>query len=159
MRKLERPQWNDSEEPAANARRGLPPLVGEYFNLVRKVISTADASPAELHSLRLATKQLRYTLELFRSCYGAGLETRLADLRQIQQLLGEVADCAAAQRTLSKSVRSRAARDPIQAFLNTRAETKTAEFRKYWAEQFDADGHERWWTTYLERSARPPSRR
>src|SRR5438477_7680592 len=106
MRKLERPEWNEREGPAANARRGLPPLVSEYFALVRKVVSNANASPQKMHGLRLATKQLRYTLELFRSCYGPGLETRMEELRELQQLLGDIADCAATQRTLSKSVHS-----------------------------------------------------
>jgi len=159
MRKLARPEWDDREGPAANARRGLPTLINEYFVLVRKVMSGANPSPEKLHSLRLATKQTRYTLELFRSCYGAGLETRLEGLRQIQALLGEVADCAAAQRTLTQSVRSVTSRALVKAFLKTRVESKTAEFRKYWTEQFDAEGRERWWTGYLERSARPPARR
>ncbi|MEI9973986.1 MAG: CHAD domain-containing protein [Ignavibacteriota bacterium] len=53
---------------------------------------------AELHVIRLATKRVRYTLELFRPCYGPGLELRITSLQRLQQLLGEVNDCAAAER-------------------------------------------------------------
>ncbi len=162
MRKLIRPQWNEDEGPAANARRALPVLVNEYFALVRKVISDPNASPRKLHRVRLATKQLRYSLELFRSCYGPGLETRLGGLRDLQQLLGDIADCSASERTVTKFVRSHSARAPVTSFLRTRSDSKIAAFRKYWADTFDAEGRERWWTTYLERNARaarPPIRR
>jgi CHAD domain-containing protein len=159
MYKLDRPEWTEQEGPAANARRGLPPMVTAYFALVRKVISDANASPDKLHGLRLATKQLRYSLELFRPCYGPGLETRLEELRDLQRLLGDIADSTATQKTLSKSAHSRAVEESLNEFLRKRSDTKIAEFRKHWAEKFDAEGRERWWSHYLERNARSPVRR
>src|SRR5262249_44562817 len=128
MHKLARPEWKEREGPAANARRALPPLVSEYYALVRKVISDTDASPDDLHGLRLATKHLRYSLELFRPCYGPGLETRLDDLRELQSLLGDIADCTAAERTISKSPYSRAAQRPLKEFFQERSDIKTAAF-------------------------------
>jgi len=159
MHKLSRPEWAHDQGPGANARSALPPLVTAYFALVRKVIADAKASPEKLHGLRLATKQLRYSLELFRPCYGPGLKTRLGELREVQQLLGDIADCTATQKTLSKSVNSRAALAPVKDFLRKRSESKVAEFRQHWVEVFDTEGRERWWTGYLERAARAPVRR
>lgn len=160
MAKLSRIKWDERAGAAVNARRQLPRLLSGYFARVRGLLE-AEPSPPKLHRLRLTTKRLRYTLELFRPCYGgAGLETRLAALRRIQQLLGEVNDTATAGRLLAKSMSGESPqRARIRRFLEERAERKTQEFRKDWAEVFDAPGQERWWTGYLARNARTPGRR
>jgi CHAD domain-containing protein len=98
---------------------------------------------------------LRYTLELFRACYGPGLETRLSELRDLQQLLGEVNDHAATSRMLSKAMRTSPQRTRTVKFLDRRAAQKADAFCKHWHDVFDAAGRERWWTGYLERQAKP----
>jgi CHAD domain-containing protein len=153
MPKSRQIEWDEKATAAANARRELPPLVSRYFGLVRELLAK-DPSPPELHRLRLATKRLRYTLELFRPCYGPGLETRMAELREIQQLLGEVNDSAAAGRLLANAMREPAQLGHVETFLEERADAKAQAFRKHWVEVFDAAGRERWWTEYLERQAR-----
>jgi Flp pilus assembly CpaE family ATPase len=95
----------------------------------------------------LDTKRLRYTLELFRPCYGPGLEARLQGLQRVQQLLGEVNDAVATAALLPMGARGR-------RFLENRAVAKAREFRKHWAEAMDAPGQEDRWTAYLSRSAR-----
>jgi CHAD domain-containing protein len=159
MSKLHRVAWEERAGAAVNARRELPHLAASYFARVRALLAD-DPSAPKLHRLRLVTKRLRYTLELFRPCYGPGLDTRLAALRRIQQSLGEVNDSAAAGRLLSRSM---SAASPQRArmlhFLEERAAAKAEEFRKDWSEVFDAPGQERWWTTYLARHARTPGRR
>ena len=159
MSKLHRVAWEERAGAAVNARRELPHLAASYFARVRALLAD-DPSAPRLHRLRLLTKRLRYTLELFRPCYGPGLDTRLAALRRIQQSLGEVNDSAAAGRLLSRSM---SAASPQRArmlhFLEERAAAKAEEFRKDWSEVFDAPGQERWWTTYLARHARTPGRR
>ncbi|HLK64540.1 MAG TPA: CHAD domain-containing protein [Bryobacteraceae bacterium] len=146
-------EWDEKASAAANARRELPPVVSRYFELVRDFLAK-DPSPRELHRLRLATKRLRYTLELFRPCYGPGMETRLSELRALQQLLGEVNDSAATSRLVTKSMRASRQRARAVKFLDERAARKAHEFRRHWANVFDAEGRERWWTGYLERQAR-----
>ncbi|MBZ5622746.1 MAG: CHAD domain-containing protein [Acidobacteriia bacterium] len=158
MGKSHHVKWDEKATAAANARQKLPRLVTRYFADVREMLAK-DPKPAELHRLRLATKRLRYTLELFRPCYGPGLETRMAELREIQQLLGDVNDSAAAARLLAKSMREKAQQARVDKFLEERAERKAKEFRKHWEEVFDAAGKERWWTAYLGREARTPGRR
>jgi len=146
MSKPKQATWEAGAGAAANARRELPKLTAHYFAEVRKLLAE-DPSPTELHRVRLATKRLRYTIELFRPCYGPGLETRLAALRTIQQMLGEVNDSVAAAKLLPKSMRAR-------DFVERRGEEKAAEFRKHWAEVFDAAGQEQLWTGFLKRRAR-----
>ena len=159
MSRLHQPAWDERAGAAANARREFPQLAASYFAQVRALLAD-DPSPDKLHRVRLLTKRLRYTLELFRPCYGPGLETRLAALHRIQQSLGEVSDSAAAGRLLSRSMSTASPqRARLLRFLQERAAAKAREFRQDWAEVFDAPGQERWWTTYLARHARTPGRR
>jgi CHAD domain-containing protein len=159
MSKLPGAKWDERAAAATNARRELPRLAASYFEQVRALLAE-DPSADRLHRVRLLTKRLRYTLELFRPCYGPGLEPRLSALRRIQQSLGEVNDSTAAGRLLSKTMASASPqRARILRFLEERAVVKAQEFRKDWAEVFDAPGQERWWTTYLVRHARTPGRR
>jgi CHAD domain-containing protein len=159
MSKLHQPTWDERTGAAANAHRELPLLAASFFAQVRALLAE-NPSPAKLHRLRLLTKRLRYTLELFRPCYGPAIETRLAALRRIQQSLGEVNDSAAAGRLLSQAMSAASPqRARILRYLEERAALKAQEFRKDWAEVFDAPGQERWWTTYLARHARTPGRR
>ena len=159
MSKLHQAGWDERAGATANARRELPRLAASYFAQVRALLADHPAAP-KLHRLRLLTKRLRYTLELFRPCYGPGLDTRLTALRRIQQSLGEVNDSAAAGRVLCKSMSATSPqRAHLLRFLEERAAIKAQEFRKDWAEVFDAPGQERWWTTYLARHARTPGRR
>lgn len=47
----------------------------------------------ELHAMRIAAKQMRYTLEIFAPLYPGGLKLHLQIMRQIQDLLGNIHDC------------------------------------------------------------------
>jgi hypothetical protein len=149
-----KPEWDESSDAVANARTALPKLVEEYFLLGREVLASEPA-PAELHQLRLASKKLRYTLELFKGCYGPGLRERIETLKTLQQMLGEINDTVAAERTIAgvlvaETPESRRAK----RFLRKLGAEKSETFRKHWAAVFDAPGHERWWTEYLARQAR-----
>lgn len=45
------------------------------------------------HAMRIATKRLRYTMELFRPVYEGGLDRGIEAIKQVQSLLGDVHDC------------------------------------------------------------------
>lgn len=139
-------KWNQRAGVAANARRQLPPMVSAYFSRAREFLAE-DPSPRQLHGLRLASKRLRYTLELFRPCYPAGgLEERLEALKKLQDWLGEVNDAVASGKLLRGPLK----RQPkLRKFLQERAAEKAAEFARHWKETFDAPGHEAWWTDFL----------
>jgi len=147
--------WNPRFSAPANARRVLPAMMRSYFAEVRLLLA-ANPPPAELHTVRLATKRVRYTLELFRTCYGPGLEKCLTALQRLQRILGQVNDCAAAERLVETLVPASASRKRMEVFLRQRASAKAMALRKEWHEVFDAPGREQWWLRYLASNARAP---
>jgi CHAD domain-containing protein len=153
MTKTSQIAWNPRWGATLNARRKLPPMMGDYFSQVRELLAS-DPAPAELHTIRLATKRVRYTLELFRPCYGPGLELRIAALQRLQQVLGEVNDCAAAERLIEGLIPASAASMRVRTFLRRRAAAKATDLRREWRQHFDAPGREHWWCHYLSRSAK-----
>lgn len=157
MKKPHQVVWNERIGPAANARRQLPRIVVEFFVQVRASLS-AHPPPEQLHALRLSTKRVRYTLELFRACYGPALDARIESLRKLQQVLGEINDCVAARRLLTKSIRPSPLRAKAERFLAARLRQKTLELRKLWAKEMGAPGQELVWTRYLAGKARPPKK-
>jgi CHAD domain-containing protein len=156
MSKRDRIAWDEQAEVWKNVRQQLPKLVADYFAQGRDLINR-DAGAPKLHAFRLATKRLRYTLELFRPCYGSGLAARLGNLRELQQVLGDINDASVAERALRNVLGAKSPRSArMVKFLRGRAAAKTGEFRKSWTEVFDAPGQERWWTNYLARNSRRP---
>ena len=153
MDKTNQIAWNPRLTAVLNASRQLPPTMRAYFVQGRELLATNPA-PAELHALRLATKRVRYTLELFRPCYGRGLNSRIATLQRLQQVLGEVNDCEAAERLIESLVPISPARRRVQTFLRRRASAKAAALRREWHGAFDAPGREQWWLHYLASGAR-----
>src|SRR6516164_8418335 len=101
MAKKPQIEWDPLLGPAANARRHLPPLAGAYFAEARTLLAQAE-EPAKLHRLRLISKRLRYTLELFRPCYGPGLEERLESLKRLQDFLGDINDAVTSAHLIAK---------------------------------------------------------
>jgi CHAD domain-containing protein len=111
---------------------------------------TGKHSPAALHRVRLASKKVRYTLELFRPCYGAaGFDARLQALKDVQTSLGDVNDAVATWRLLGKMMPHSPRRQALREYLKKRAAEKAEEFRAQWTERFDAAGQEQWWTDFL----------
>ncbi len=146
-------KWDQQSGPAANARRKLPRMISDYFSGVREFLSD-DHPPRKLHQLRLASKRVRYTLELFRPCYPAGLEDRLDALKKLQDWLGEVNDAVASEKLLRGALK----RQPkVRKFLEDRAADQAAKFIGHWKETFDAPGREAWWTEFLSKPISPPN--
>jgi CHAD domain-containing protein len=143
-------RWLNTRSPSANAGARLPRLVSEFFAAGR-ALAAADSGPVQAHLFRIRTKRMRYTLELFRSCYGRGLGTRLNSLREIQQCLGEMNDFATIRR-LSR-------RPAVEAFMDSRMASKIEEFRRLWRERFDRQGQELRWIAYLRSPVASPKRR
>ena len=142
-------EWYERSSPSVNARRQLPRMMSEYFAEVRAALAEKP-SPARLHQIRLASKKIRYTLELFRPCYGAaGFEAHLKALKDVQTSLGDVNDAVAASRLLVELMPHSPQRQALRAFLKHRAAKKAEEFGAHWTGQFDAPGQERWWTDFL----------
>jgi CHAD domain-containing protein len=146
-------KWDEHATAAANARSVLPRLAAAYFQEVRDFLSS-DREAAEFHRMRLASKRFRYTLELFRPCYGPGLEERLDALKNLQDALGDLNDAVATMDLLSGRTGEK-----VEKFLSARAEEKAQEFRVHWTESFDAPKQEQWWLGFLRKSHAPARER
>lgn len=140
--------WKPAEPAARNASVVLPQIVRDYFQTGRKL--DRDSSAKAMHRFRLKTKHLRYTLEAFASLYGPGFKTRLAQLRPIQNALGELNDC----EVLLAEIGSRVSTG-VKDFVTRRADEKRREFLRYWRQEFDAENQHKKWEIYLTRFARP----
>ena len=152
--RMSRVEWNPRAGVVANAQRRLPRLAEEFFSQVGVALA-GDPDAGQLHRVRLAAKHMRYTLELFRACYGPALEQRIESLRQLQQVLGEINDCSVARR-LVLAGRPSPNRTKAERFLTERQRDKTAELRKRWAEGMGAAHEQRSWIRYLAQHAREP---
>ena len=149
MSGMKQPEWSKRRGVRENARRELTALAASYIAYVRGELAK-DPPPPQLHALRLATKRLRYTLELFRACYDKGLEERLDVLRKGQQQLGDTNDCVASWELLSHVMRPSVLRSRMERFLRRRARKQAAEFRALWQELFEAPGRDEWFTGFLK---------
>ena len=144
--------WDGSESPGDNARRCLPQLVVSYYLEGRKA-AAGDASPEALHDFRLRTKRLRYTIELFRSCYGPGLRRCLDALARIQDHLGAISDCATTGQTCQALLPPGSPDgERLRTYLDKRAAREAAAFRRYWRSGFDRPGEARRWEIYFRRA-------
>jgi CHAD domain-containing protein len=146
-------QWDESRPAAECARMVLPKLAADFFREGRELVA-ASPSVEELHKLRLAVKRFRYTLELFRPCYGSGLEERLEALKRMQDHLGAMNDCETTIALLQEALSGVAGGDEFRQFLSARCGVEKENFLRHWRETFDSSGQEDWWVGYL---ARPES--
>jgi CHAD domain-containing protein len=142
---------DSSPSAASSARQSLPDLVVSYYQAGRTLLA-ADANPETLHEFRLLTKKVRYTLELYRSCYGPGLERILTSLARMQDHLGAISDCETTARTCGAAVAEDSPDlERLRTYLSRRAAREEAAFRRYWREEFDAAAEIQRWVTYLKR--------
>jgi CHAD domain-containing protein len=95
--------WDETASAAVNARAQLPALAQSYFDHGRKLLELSSA-PSAMHHFRLETKAFRYTLELFRPCYGPAMERYLSGLREIQDSLGALNDCVATRDLIAEKL-------------------------------------------------------
>lgn len=84
------PGINPDESVATNARRILAARMAEFASYA-PIVHDPNASE-QLHNLRIATKRLRYTLELFREVFGEVGERQIERAKAIQQVLGDLHD-------------------------------------------------------------------
>ena len=147
-------KWDEKASPGENARSRIPKLVAAYY-LEGRQAAEGQAPPEALHAFRLHTKKLRYTVELFRSCYGPGLQRWLAALSRIQDHLGAISDCATAARVCFAHLPEAAPeRERLAAYLDRRIAREAASFRRYWRSEFDRPAESRRWEAYFRRKSR-----
>ncbi len=142
--------WEESRPAAECARQVLPKLAADFFHFGRSIV-TSSPSIKDLHELRLALKSFRYTVELFRPCYGSGLEQRLEALKRMQDHLGAMNDCEVAAGLVESNAPEADDAGIFLQFLKSRGEQEQEKVLVHWRDVFDAPGQEEWWVEYLTR--------
>lgn len=141
--------WMPEQSCAANASAVLPSLAAHYFRQGRAACIEGTA-PEELHAFRLASKRLRYCLELFSEQYGPSLATRLEALRDIQGRLGALSDYDSTIRLLhSAEAPGDAASQRLLTIFSVRQSDATESFLKSCKRHFDTPKVEDDWRNYL----------
>jgi hypothetical protein len=74
-----------------NARRVLAVRIDEVYEYDEAVRDPANVT--ELHDMRIACKRLRYVLEIFGIAFTADLDPYLDQIKELQDLLGDIHDC------------------------------------------------------------------
>ncbi|MCE5295822.1 MAG: CHAD domain-containing protein [Euryarchaeota archaeon] len=87
------------------------------------------------HEMRIAGKHLRYTLEIFSTCYAEGLKGYIKRLKEMQDVLGEMHDCDVWSELLRK--RRGAGSLRLMADRSERRSQLYAEFVVLWQELRD----------------------
>ena len=156
--------WRSRYSVELNAKMHLPALAQEFFHTGRQVVSQ-EATAEALHQFRLRAKRFRYTLEFFLPFYGPSMARRLASLRHVQDLLGDMSDGSTTRALISDP---RYGKHPqvkrFLDFLSQRTSDRIEEFRRYWQQEFDREGEAARWIAYLarytkRRTPRRPGRR
>jgi len=137
--------WNLDQSIEANLSRVLPGLVEEFFASGKAAIS-AHASYQKLHQFRLQAKRFRYTLELFEGFYGSEMASGAEILKELQDRLGAINDCATTIVMIEPDRRAVAA---VGKLLRQR----NAVLQTYARGQFVAQKLE-WWKRWLAQPAR-----
>jgi CHAD domain-containing protein len=90
VRKLMDARVKRAEERRTDLAAVLSSSIGESYQQWRKILSRACESldPADIHAFRVASKGLRYRIELARDLDATGAETALVSLRTLQDHLG-----------------------------------------------------------------------
>lgn len=145
--------WRDDNSVRKNLRARLPAMAAAFFVAGRTAMKP-KRTWGEMHKFRLATKEFRYTLELFRPALGADLETRLETVRTIQQFLGDINDAISVRNLLADLDEV----DSLRKKLAKKAESERKALIQYWKGQFDAPGELEAWTAYLQADVALPKK-
>jgi CHAD domain-containing protein len=109
----------------------------EKFFRVGREAARPGSTHRRIHRLRLETKRVRYTLELFKSVYGEKVKQILEPLKRLQDQLGAINDCAT---TLEMVRHNKDAAEAVQEL----ADKREAEFREYWRKHFGSAPRVEW---------------
>jgi CHAD domain-containing protein len=136
-------RWLDASTAArwkealpSEGRSAIPDKV--ILRQVKKLFkrgSAAEDSDTELHSLRIAAKKLRYTLDLLHH----GDQRHVEQIKELQRRLGDINDYETVRRIATKE----AAPKRLLRSLLDKHQKKVKAFHRYWEQQFS--GRKREW--------------
>jgi CHAD domain-containing protein len=117
----------------------LEPIVEEFFTTGGEAASSDDG--AVLHAFRIATKHLRYTIEILDP---KDADVWLDKLKTVQQELGDMNDCFIAERYLRALPSLSAQARPLPKLLHAEAHSHIAKFQATWQRHFGDENHQAW---------------
>lgn len=106
------------------ARRVLGVRIAEVYSFAPFIHDPARVT--DLHNMRISAKRLRYTLEIFRSCYPPPVENLLDQVKGLQELLGEIHDADVLVPVLQERLASIAAEEDAVLLAQLHAEDNEA---------------------------------
>jgi CHAD domain-containing protein len=115
----------------SNAARIVRTRLGEMLSFSEPALDPT-AHEAQ-HNMRIATKRLRYVLEVVGACFGEEAEAGRQAAKSLQGVLGEIHDCDVMLPRV-EGVQS------LEDLLRTRRELLFGRFRELWA----TSGREVW---------------
>jgi CHAD domain-containing protein len=131
----------------------LPKVAKNFFRRGRRIIQPGTPDK-KLHRFRLRAKRFRYTLELFKPCYGPTLSEHITAVKRIQDQLGTMHDCAATLDLIAASdLADLGGAQQLREYLEHRSHRERTNFFEYWQSTFGSDDAEKRWMDYLERFA------
>ena len=145
--------WDPTHTSSENAAIVLPKVAEDFFRRGRKVVQ-AKTSDKKLHRFRLRAKRFRYTLELFKPCYGPTLGEHIGAVKRMQDHLGKMNDCAATLDLIAASdLADLEGAQDLRDYLGRRSQQERQSLFEYWQSAFAAEDTEKRWVDYLERFA------
>lgn len=134
-----------AERPKAGRRtirRAAPALLDRRLSKVMAYRKRLDdhPSPEVLHTLRIACKRLRYTAEFFRDCYDERLDSLIARMVELQDLLGRFHDADVRVHVLTDyldrldrpSSRARQETTAIQGMCEAERRVQRETLERFW---------------------------
>ncbi len=145
--------WDPTQTSSENAAIVLPKIAKDFFRRGRKIVQP-ETPDKKLHRFRLRAKRFRYTLELFKPCYGPTLGEHISAVKQMQDHLGTMNDCAATLELIAASdLADLDGTQQLRGYLEHRGQRERTNFFGYWRRTFGPDDAEKRWMDYLERFA------
>ncbi|MBV8847405.1 MAG: CHAD domain-containing protein [Bryobacterales bacterium] len=127
---------------ASTARRVLAPLSKQFLDAGVQA-AAAQATPIEMHRFRLQGKRIRYTLEIFGPIAGPDWEQWIATIRDLQERLGGINDCATTRDVIADPSGDQALREAESA-LEVLLRQRVAAFHEYWNANLGPDQRRHW---------------
>jgi CHAD domain-containing protein len=128
-------------EPDALARDALPPLLGRHWKKLRRRVTKAGSTPAdaELHRIRIGSKQLRYGAQVAAPVMGKRARRTARRAEDVQTLLGDHHDSVTALEWLERIPASGSTEASFVAGgLAAEARRQQADLRHEWRRAWDA---------------------
>jgi CHAD domain-containing protein len=107
------------------AKRMMPRMLKEHFEQGEEA-ARPKSGARELHKFRIATKKVRYTVDLFAPVIKEPVEGLVEEFKKLQSLLGEGNDFAVVRRMVPRGYAD------IRDGLRKKQRKKADEFRRMW---------------------------